>query len=84
LPLFEDVRIIVAKQLDVPPENLEAGTDLAEAGLGSLDVVELMFLLEDKYDVSLPYGNDRNSPAIGTIADIVAVLEKLGVGGAAA
>lgn len=47
----EELRAIVGKK---SKEDIEAGTKLADAGLDSLDVIEIAFDIEDKFKIQLP------------------------------
>ena len=48
----KELRDIVKKKLN--GANIDANTKLAEAGLDSLDIVEIAFDLEEKFHIELP------------------------------
>lgn len=57
------------------PKPLDATTDLiADVGLSSLQVMELIEKLEDHFDLSIPL---NILPNITTIGDLAAALHKL-------
>ena len=72
--MFEKVRAMLAKQLNLPAEKIspesEVGKDL---GADSLDVVELLISLEDDYGISIPEEDIVN---VRTVQDIVDMIEK--------
>ena len=48
-----ELRAIIGKKL-TPDAQIENSTKLADAGLDSLDVVEIAFDVEDKFRIQLP------------------------------
>lgn len=75
-----DIAEIVAKQAKVEASTLTAETALADLDLQSIDVVELVFAIEEKFDIEVPYApGEQNTAGISfkTIGDIVAAVEKL-------
>ncbi len=49
---------------------------LTELGIDSLEVVELTFLLEEKFDVEIPFNANSDIEA-KTVADLVSAVEGL-------
>jgi acyl carrier protein len=74
-----DVIAIIAKKKRVDKPNIELSDRLEDLGLESLDAVELIFDLEEKFDVTIPYNaNTSNSRTeFDTVADVVKSIEKL-------
>jgi acyl carrier protein len=75
-----DIIEIVAKQAKVDSATLKADTRLSELDLQSIDIIELIFAIEDKFDIEVPYSpNDLNSSGISfeTIGDLVRAVERL-------
>ncbi len=71
---FEKVRAVIAKQLDIPEENITMDSKLIEdLKADSLDVVELIMDLEQEYGVEIP---DDDLPGIRTVGDIVKFIAK--------
>lgn len=80
MTMENDILAIVAKQAKVEVGTLKRETRLSELDLQSIDIVELVFALEDKFDVSVPYSpSDLNSAGISfdTIGDIVDAVKRL-------
>jgi acyl carrier protein len=82
MSVLEQVKIIVAKQLDKDPAELEETTDLQEAGFESLDVIEMIFNLEDEFKINIPFNaNETDTSQMQTVGDIVRLVETIQAGG---
>ncbi len=78
---LERVKIIVAKQLDTDPSGLTETTDLQEAGFESLDVIEMIFNLEDEFKINIPFNaNESDASQMKTVGDIVQLVETIQAG----
>ena len=55
MEIVDDVRQIIAKTLKIPVDRLSAETRLQDVGAQSLDVIEIVFELEEKYNISIPF-----------------------------
>jgi acyl carrier protein len=74
-----DVIEIIAKKKRVDKPNVELTDRLEDLGLESLDAVEMIFDLEEKFDISIPYNANTNNPRteFDTVDDVVKAIEKL-------
>jgi acyl carrier protein len=75
-----DIIDIVAAQAKVDRATLKRDSRLSELDLQSIDIIELIFAIEDKFDISVPYSpNDLNSAGISfeTVGDLVKAVERL-------
>jgi len=75
-----DIFDIVAKQAKADRATLTRDTRLSELDLQSIDIIELIFAIEDKFDISVPYSpNDLNSAGISfeTIGNVIDAVERL-------
>ena len=73
--MFEKVREMLAKQLNLSPDKITMESDVVkDLGADSLDVVELLISLEDNYGVSIPEDDIVN---VKTVKDIVEMIGKL-------
>jgi len=74
-----DVIAIVAKKKRVEKSSVELSDRLEDLGLQSLDAVEMIFDLEEKFDIEIPYNANTNNPRseFDTVGDVVRVIEKL-------
>jgi acyl carrier protein len=59
LAVIDDVRAIIAKSLNIPIERLTPDSRLDELGAESLDVIEIVFGLEEKFDITIPLKADE-------------------------
>ena len=74
-----DVIAIVAKKKRVDKPTVELGDRLQDLGLESLDSVEMIFDLEEKFDIEIPYNANTNNPRteFDTVGDVVKAIETL-------
>ncbi len=78
----QDIIRIIAEHASVDPATVGRDTELAELEIESLDVVEIVFKLEEHFDIEIPY--NANEQAQGeaefeTIGDVVdAVMPLVG------
>ena len=73
--MFEKVRAMLAKQLNLPADKITLESDIIkDLGADSLDVVELLISLEDDYGISIP---EDDIVGVKTVKDIVEMIEKL-------
>jgi acyl carrier protein len=83
--ILEQVINVVAKQLDKDPSAFDESTDLQEAGFESLDVIEMIFNLEDEFKINIPFNaNESDTVQMRTVGDIARLVETIKAGGAAA
>ena len=76
MAVFEDVRDVVVEQLSVDPQAVQLESKIIEdLGADSLDVVELVMALEEKFEVEIP---DSEAEKLVSIQDVVNYIEKLG------
>ena len=72
--MFEKVRAMLAKQLNLPAEKITLESDIIkDLGADSLDVVELLISLEDDYGISIP---EEDIACVKTGKEIVDMIEK--------
>ncbi|MCR4941431.1 MAG: acyl carrier protein [Campylobacter sp.] len=75
MAVFEDVRDVVVEQLSVEPETVKIDSKIIEdLGADSLDVVELVMALEEKFGIEIP---DSEAEKLVSISDVVAYIENL-------
>lgn len=76
----QDVIAIVAKQAKKDPSELTRTTKLADLDLQSIDVVELVFAIEEKFDIEVPYApGDQTTAGISfqSVGEITDAVDKL-------
>jgi acyl carrier protein len=75
MALFDDVKEVVVEQLDCDPAEVKEDSRFVEdLGADSLDVVELVMALEEKFDIEIP---DEDAEKIKTVADAIKYIENI-------
>ncbi|MEA1983660.1 MAG: acyl carrier protein [Campylobacterota bacterium] len=73
MALIDDIKEVVVEQLSVSADEVKDDAKFVEdLGADSLDVVELVMALEEKFDIEIP---DDEAEKIATVADVVAYVE---------
>jgi acyl carrier protein len=74
-----DVIAIIAKKQRAGRDKVEVSDRLEDLGLESLDAVEMIFDLEEKFDIQIPYNANTNNPRteFETVGDVVTAVQKL-------
>lgn len=71
--IFDEVREILAEQLDVDKDSIEMNSKLAEdLGADSLDAIDIVMTIENQYAIEVP---DENIENMKTVEDIVSFIE---------
>nr|YP_009122069.1 acyl carrier protein [Choreocolax polysiphoniae]AJH65827.1 acyl carrier protein [Choreocolax polysiphoniae] len=74
LKIFEQVKDIVVQQLCVEQDLVTIEANLAnDLGADSLDTVELIMAIEEKFDIEI---SDETAEQIRTINEVVEFIEK--------
>ena len=75
MAVFEEARDVVVEQLNVSPEAVKLESKIIEdLGADSLDVVELVMALEEKFDIQIP---DTEAEKLISIQNVVDYIEKI-------
>ena len=75
--LAEGVTEIIAVRAKRDPAGLQGSEWLDELGIESLEVVEMIFELEDRFGIEIPVNANNAGSEFKTVADIVHLVEKL-------
>lgn len=70
--IFEDVVQILAEYKDVDPSTIKPESTFQDIGLDSLDTVEIVMSLEDKFEIEIEMNEN-----LKTVADLVKMIEEL-------
>lgn len=70
----DDILAFVAENLDLPHVGME--TKLADLNIQSLDMIELIFAMEEKFGVELPF-NANDGSEFETIGDVVKAVDSV-------
>ena len=74
MAILDEVKEVVVEQLNVSPDEVKEDSKFVEElGADSLDVVELVMALEEKFDIEIP---DEEAEKIATVADAVKFIEE--------
>ena len=71
---FERLRQILAKEFEAAPELIHPAARLDELAIDSLAVIEVIFQLEDEFEISFPQEEAKN---VQTIGDLVSCVDRL-------
>ena len=73
MALVDDIKEVVVEQLSVSADEVKDDAKFVEdLGADSLDVVELVMALEEKFDIEIP---DDEAEKIQTLNDVGAYVE---------
>ena len=73
MALIDEVKEVVVEQLNVNPDEVKEDSKFVEdLGADSLDVVELVMALEEKFDIEIP---DSDAESIVTVGDVIKYIE---------
>lgn len=73
MALLDEVKEVVVEQLNVNPDEIKEDSKFVEdLGADSLDVVELVMALEEKFDIEIP---DSDAEKIVTVGDAIKYVE---------
>jgi acyl carrier protein len=66
---------IIAKTCSVPRERITMDSTMKDLDVHSLDAVQVLFEIEDRFEIAVPEREDQYSA--GTVGDLVAGVDKL-------
>jgi len=72
--LTERVISVIAKTQRIPREKISAESTFEELGLDSLDSVNILFALEEEFQISIP---DEDTREIRSVAQMIEGIGKL-------
>ncbi len=71
--VFEELKKIIAEIKDIPEEDIKLESSFAEdLEADSLDIVEMLMLLEEKFDMQIP---EEESEKMKKVEDVVKYVE---------
>lgn len=74
-PVRDGVAEIIAEQALVEPDQIKPETTMEELGLDSLALVEVVFGIEEKFDISVPYNANDPSDSEFSLTNFAAVVD---------
>jgi len=74
-----DVIAIIMKPLPINKRERTLNLDvpLDELGVDSFAMVEMIFDLEEKFDIQIPYNSNDTALRLETVGDVVRAIQKL-------
>ncbi|MGN8341009.1 acyl carrier protein [Helicobacter pylori] len=73
MALFEDIQAVITEQLNVDATQVTPEAEFVkDLGADSLDVVELIMALEEKFNIEIP---DEQAEKIVNVGDVVKYIE---------
>ena len=73
----EEIYDIIAEKAAVDRSKLHRDARMEDLEIESLDVVEIIFAVEEKFDIHVPYNANDSELEFETIGDVVEAVEKL-------
>ena len=74
MSLFEEIQEIICEQLKAKPEEVKLETSfIDDLGADSLDSIELVMALEEKYNIEIP---DEDAEGMNTVDDVIRYVAK--------
>ncbi|MEG1706880.1 MAG: acyl carrier protein [Clostridia bacterium] len=75
--VFTEVQSLLSEQLNIAKEKITMQSDIiTDLGADSLDVVELLMTLEDKYSISVPDEVANTLKTVGALVEYVESVKK--------
>ncbi|MCF8481193.1 MAG: acyl carrier protein [Rhodospirillum sp.] len=68
---------IIVEKTSIDREKLAREASLTDLEIASLDFVEIVFAVEEEFDIEVPYNANTQDEDFKTLGDIVSAVEKL-------
>ncbi|PPR63753.1 MAG: Acyl carrier protein [Alphaproteobacteria bacterium MarineAlpha4_Bin2] len=72
-----DIFEIIADKAAVEREKIVSASSLQELEIESLDVVEIIFAIEEKFDIHVPFNANDQELEFDTVGDVIKAVENL-------
>ncbi len=73
---IDEILDIVAQKAVIDRSKLSPEVKLTDLNVSSLDMVEVIFALEDRFSIQLPFNANTSSSEVQTVGDVIAMVEK--------
>ena len=73
---IDEILDIVAQKALIDRSKLTPDVKLADLNISSLDLVEVMFALEEKFSIQMPFNANASTANFRTLGDVIALVEK--------
>jgi acyl carrier protein len=72
----DDLIKIISDYLDIPADELDEHRTFEDLNIDSLDFVEIMFEIEEKFDASIMFEMQERKDEIGNFGDALRLIEE--------
>jgi acyl carrier protein len=72
-----EVIAIIAKRIPGGNSDLKPTDKLTDLGIESIDAIDMIFDLEEKFDIEIPYNANSAQTEFSTVGDVVNAIEKV-------
>jgi acyl carrier protein len=72
---LDDILDVVAQKAMIDRKKLTPEAKLSDLNVSSLDMVEVMFALEEKFGIELPFNANTSASEFETVGDVIASVE---------
>jgi len=69
--VVDDVLDIIAEKGQVDRERLDPSAKLMDLNISSLDVVEIVFALEEKFNIEIPFNANNSQLEFETVGQVI-------------
>jgi acyl carrier protein len=66
---------IIAREARIERASIEESSTLQSLAIASIDLLQIVFALEERFDITIPYGDPKQSFA--TAGELVTMIEQL-------
>lgn len=72
---IDEILDIVAQKAMIDRSKLSPEAKLSDLNVSSLDMVDVVFALEDKFGIHLPFNANTNASEFETVGDVIKLVE---------
>ena len=72
-----DVIAIITKKIPGEKKEIQLADNLQALGLESIDALEMIFDLEEKFGIQIPYNANNAATDFSTVGDVVKAIQRL-------
>ena len=69
--ITQDIIALIQKRMPEGKKALDPADKLKDLGIDSLSVVELIFDLEEKFNIQIPYNANDTQPEFETVGEVI-------------
>jgi len=73
---IDEILDIVAQKAVIDRSKLTPDVKLTDLNVSSLDMVEVIFALEDRFGIQLPFNANTSAGDMQTVGDVIGMVEK--------